>query len=93
MGRNLLYESKHFKLIKNKKDCIVKRKDDLYNHSHFKRVDHAIKFMNLLEKKIIPYSTYWKVAAHRLLLPEELKDFSHQKHNKFRFKNHKIRNK
>ena len=88
----VVYESTKYKILETHKNYIVKRaNDELYNHAHFKRRDHAFKFVHLLEKGIIPRSDYWYIAAKRVLTDEEFEESVLQK-TKTRYRNNGKKN-
>ena len=67
----IIYQTKNFQIFITRRDFIVRRKDNLYNHAHFTLLNEAIRFVKLIENKKLPYSDYWKHQAERLLTIEE----------------------
>lgn len=62
----------NFKILQTGRDFIVANTHLKYkNHAHFRKLKDIYKFINIINKGLLPRSFYWKEAARRLLSVEE----------------------
>ena len=61
-----------FKILQTNRDFIIRNIEGKYKqHSHFQKLNDIYKFINIINKGLLPRSKYWKEAARRLLSVEE----------------------
>lgn len=61
-----------FKILQTNRGFVISNIEGKYKqHSHFQKLSDIYKFIDILNKGLLPKSRYWKEAARRLLTEEE----------------------
>lgn len=70
-----VYQFKEYKVIdSNRGHIIINTKGEYDNHAHVKRLTTCKKVLNMIERHIVPDSTYLRGTALRLSLDEKYID-------------------
>lgn len=82
----VVYTRKNFRVLKTCKDYVIVNDALWYeNHAHFKQLSDCMSLIDLILKKKLPYSKYYRGACKRLLDEEEFNELIDKK--KLKYKN------